>query len=152
MQLIINGTVICFLVDNETFCARFDNRNVFLRFHWSDFDRDRGKISTQGADAFGKIIAINEFWMLAGDKKELPETRRQKMSRFLYHFIDRKSDAQNWIFAGESAVTAAVNTFVGKIKRREEPHGAAKMLTGECSGLPGHAIKLGIVFRRNQRR
>src|SRR5260370_35648941 len=33
MQLIINGTVIRFLVDNETFCARFDNRNVFLRFH-----------------------------------------------------------------------------------------------------------------------
>src|SRR4029453_18717484 len=75
MQLIVNGTVICFLVDNETFCARFDNRNVFLRFHRSDFDRDRGKILTQSADAFGKIMATNEFWMLAGDEKELPETR-----------------------------------------------------------------------------
>src|ERR1700756_4068140 len=90
--------------------------------------------------------------MLAGDEKELPETRCRKMSRFLHHFIDRKSDAQNWIFAGESAVTAAVDAFVGKIKRREEPHGAAKMLTGECSCLPGQAVKLGIVFGRNQRR
>jgi hypothetical protein len=88
--------------------------------------------------------------MLAGDEKELPETRCRKMSRFLYHFIDRKSDAQNWIFAGEPAVTAAVDAFVGKIKRREEPHGAAKMLTGECSRSPSQAIKLGTALRRNQ--
>src|SRR4029077_14258711 len=101
---------------------------------------------------FGKIIATNEFWMLAGDEKELPETRCRKMSCFLHHFIDRKGDAQNWIFAGESAVTATVDAFVGKIKRGEEPHGAAEMLMGECSCLPGQAIELGIVFGRNQRR
>src|ERR1700720_815128 len=80
MQLIINGTVIRFLVDNETFCARFDNRNVFFGLHRSDLDRDRGKILTQSADAFGKIIATNEFWMLAGDEKELPKTRCRKIS------------------------------------------------------------------------
>ena len=40
MQLIVDGAVIRFLVNNETFRARFDNRNVFLRFHRSDFDRD----------------------------------------------------------------------------------------------------------------
>jgi len=89
--------------------------------------------------------------MLAGDEKELPETRRGKMSRFPYHFIDRKSDAQNWIFAGESALTATVDAFVGKIKRGKEAHGAAKMLTGECSCSPGQAIKLGTTFRCNQR-
>src|SRR5213076_2727714 len=41
MQLIINRAVICFLVNDETFRAPFNNRNVFLRFHRSDFDRDR---------------------------------------------------------------------------------------------------------------
>src|SRR5438876_6114270 len=99
MQLIIHGTVICFLVDNETFCARFDNRNVFLRFQRSDFDRDRGKILTQSTDAFGKIIATNEFWMLARDEKELSKTSSGQVSRFLYHLSDRKSNTQNWIFA-----------------------------------------------------
>jgi hypothetical protein len=87
--------------------------------------------------------------MLAGDEKELPETRCRKMSRFLYHFIDRKRDAQNWVFAGESAVTAAVDAFVRKIKRGEKPHGAAKMLMSECSRPPGQAIKIGTGFRRN---
>src|SRR4030095_9750174 len=147
MQLIVNGTVIGFLVDNETFCARFDNRNVFLRFHRSDFDRDRGKILTQSADAFGKIMATNEFWMLAGDEKELPETRRPKMSRFFCHFIDRKSDAQNWIFAGESAVTAAVDALIGKIERREEPHRAAKILTSERACPSGQRIQLRVSLR-----
>src|SRR2546423_6452235 len=150
MQLIVDGAVVRFLINNETFRTRFNNRNVVFGFHRSDFDRDRGKIITQSADAFGKIIGTNEFWMLAGDEKELPETCCRKMSRFLYHFIDRKRDAQNWIFAGESAVTAAVDAFVGKIKRGEEPHGAAKMLTGKCSCSPSKAIKLGTFFGRNQ--
>ena len=112
MQLIVDSAVVRFLVNNETFRAGFNNRNVVFGFHRSDFDRDRGKIIAQDADAFGKIIATNEFWMLTGDEKELPETRCRKMSRFLYYFIDRKRDAQNWIFARESAVTAAVDAFV----------------------------------------
>src|SRR6266550_3149761 len=63
MQLIVNGAVVGFLVNNETFRARFNNRNVFLGLHRSDLDRDRGKIITQSAAAFGEIIATNESWM-----------------------------------------------------------------------------------------
>src|SRR5205814_4387733 len=121
-------------------------------FHRSDLDRDGGKIVTQSTDAFGKIIATNEFWMFAGDEKELSKTRNRQMARFLYHFVDRKSDAQNWILAGKSAVTATVDAFIGKIERGEEPHGSAKILTGERACPPGQTIKLGIVFGRNQRR
>src|SRR5207248_5417136 len=99
MQLIINGAVIGFLVDNETFRAGLNNRNIVLNFHRSDFNRDRGKILAQSADAFGKIIAANEFWMFARDEKELSETSSGQMPGFLYHFADRKSHAQNWIFA-----------------------------------------------------
>src|SRR2546430_6494000 len=149
MQLMVDGPVVRFLINTETFRAGLNHRNVVFGLHRSDLDRDGGKIITQSADAFGKIIATNEFCMLAGSEKELPEPRRQKMSRFLYHFIDRKSDAQNWIFAGESAVTATVDAFVGKIKRGKEPHGAAKMLTGERSCSPGQAIELGTAFGRN---
>jgi hypothetical protein len=119
MQLIVNGAVVGFLVNNETFRARFNNRNVFLGLHRSDLDRDRGKIITQSADAFGEIIATNESWMFAGDEKELPKTRRRKVSRFLYHFIDRKRDAQNWIFTGKSAVATTVDALIGKVERRE---------------------------------
>ena len=41
MQLIINRAVICFLVNDETFSAGLDHRNVIFGFHRSDFDRDR---------------------------------------------------------------------------------------------------------------
>src|SRR5437773_12065297 len=59
MQLTINGAVVGFLVNNETFCAGLNNWNIFLGFHRGDFDRDRGKIVAQSADAFGKIIVTN---------------------------------------------------------------------------------------------
>ena len=93
VQLIIDDAVVGFLVNNETLCAGFDNRNVFLSLHRGDFDRNRGKIVAQSADAFGEIIATNEFWMLAGDEKELSKTDCRKMAGFLYHFADRKSNA-----------------------------------------------------------
>src|SRR5438552_8566083 len=137
MQLTINGAVVGFLVNNETFCAGLNNWNIFLGFHRGDFDRDRGKIVAQSADAFGKIIVTNEFWMFAGDEKELSKTRGRKIPRFLYHFADRKSNAQNWILAGKSAVTATVDAFIGKIERGAEPHGSAIILTREGAGRPG---------------
>jgi hypothetical protein len=90
--------------------------------------------------------------MFAGDEKELSKTRGRQMSRFLYHFIDRKSNAQDWIFARESTVTTTVDAFIGKIKRGKEPHGAAKILTSESACPSGQTIKLGIALGRNQRR
>src|SRR5207253_5260939 len=78
-------------------------------------------------------------------------TRSRQMARFLYHFVDRKSKAQNWILAGKSAVTEIVDALIGKIKRCKEPHGSAKMLAGERACPPGQTIKLGIGFGRNQR-
>jgi hypothetical protein len=57
--------------------------------------------------------------MFASDEKELPKTRRRKMSRFLYHFIDRKRDAQNWVFTGKSAVATTIDALIGKVERRE---------------------------------
>src|SRR5205823_7119748 len=80
MQLIVDGAVVGFLVNDETFRAGFNNWNVFLRFHRSDFDRDRRKIGKQRADTFGKIIATNEFWMFARDEKELSKTRSGKVA------------------------------------------------------------------------
>src|SRR5438477_10173469 len=66
MQLIVNGAVVGFLVNNEPFRACFNDRNVIFRFHRSDLDRDGRKIITQSMNTIGQIIATNEFWMIAG--------------------------------------------------------------------------------------
>src|SRR5437762_13859413 len=87
--------------------------------------------------------------MFAGDEKELSKTRSRQMARFLYHFVDRKSNAQNWILTGKSTVTAIADALIGKIKRCKEPHGSAKMLAGVRACPPGQTIKLGTGLGRN---
>ena len=89
--------------------------------------------------------------MFSGNEKKLPKTGRGEMASFLYDFIDRKGNPQDWIFAGEPAIAAAVNALIRKIKRCEQPHRPSKMLTRQRAGAGGQAIELGIISRRNQR-
>jgi hypothetical protein len=57
--------------------------------------------------------------MFSGNEKELPKTSSREMASFFYDLIDRESNPQNRIFAGEAAILAAVNAFVGEVERRE---------------------------------
>jgi len=88
--------------------------------------------------------------MFPGNEKELPETGAGEMASFFYDFIDRKSNPQNRIFAGETAIAAAVNALIGKIERREQPHRSPKMLKRQRAGMDSQPIELGIIFWRNQ--
>ena len=80
----------------------------------------------------------------------VPEAGDGEMASFFYDLIDRKSNPQNGIFAGEPTVPATVNALVGKIERCEQPHRPPKMLQRQRAGTDSQAIELGIIFRRNQ--
>ena len=88
--------------------------------------------------------------MLAGHEQNLPETLLSEMPRFSDYLIDRKGNAQNRIIAREPAVTAIVDAFIGKIERREEPHGASEILQSERARPLCHCFQLGVGFGRDK--
>ena len=88
--------------------------------------------------------------MLPGHEQDLPETLLREMPRFGHHLIGRKGDAQNRVIARKSAVPAIVDALIGKIERREEPHGAAEILQSERSRPLGHCFQLRVGFWREK--
>src|SRR5207248_2572285 len=64
---------------------------------------------------------------------------------------ESECDPQDWVFAGETAVAAAVNALVREIKRRKKPHRPAEMLHGERPSACRKRIELRVTLGRNQR-
>src|SRR5215469_13581737 len=97
MHFRVSAAIVSFLINDEPFRAAFDNRHIILRLHWTYFDRNRRKIRSQRADAFGKIVAARKFWMFASDEKNLPKSLTSEMLRFCKDFIDVERDAKDRI-------------------------------------------------------
>src|SRR5262249_38313568 len=88
--------------------------------------------------------------MFARNQKDLAESLSRQMLRFSEDFIDTQGDPQDRIISRETAILTIVDALVGEIQRREQAHGAAKVL--QCEGARGlrHGFKFLIGFWRDQ--
>ena len=131
MHFRIDRAIVGFLINHQSFRASIDDRHIIACFHRADLDRNRGKIRLKSADAFGEIVATDEFRVFASDQKDLTKTLPTEMTRFGDHFLNIKRDAKNWVIPGETAVTTIIDALVRKVKRREETHCPAEILQCE---------------------
>src|SRR6476620_8891799 len=88
--------------------------------------------------------------MFASHQQHLAKSSFQQMIRFRLYFIECEGNAQNWIIARESAVTAVVNAFIRKRKRREQAHRSPKVLQCQRARGPSHRLKRSVRLRSDQ--
>src|SRR5438067_2247478 len=120
MECCIGFPVIRFLVNDEAFCARFDDRNIIRGLHRSDLNRDRRELRRERSDTLAEITLADEFRVLASHEQHMPKTFLREMPPFRHHLLDTERNAEDRIIARKAAVTAIVDALVGKIKRREK--------------------------------
>ena len=90
--------------------------------------------------------------MLARDEQHLAESLGREMPCLGHHLLDGESDAQDWVIARKTAVTAVVDALIAQIERRKHPHGAAEILPGHLARLLCDAFELRVVIRLDQGR
>jgi hypothetical protein len=134
VDLFVDGAVVSFLVNDETFRASFGERAIFSGFHGADFERDGGKFVVQNGNAIAKVIAGNEFGMLAGNEENIAKALAGEFTCFTADFIDAEGDSKDWIVAREAAIFTVVDAFVGEIKGSEEANNFAEALLREALG------------------
>ena len=88
----------------------------------------------ESANAVGHVVGGDEFGMFAGDEEDVAEAVGKELASFFEDFIDGKRNAQDWVIAGEAAIFAIVDAFVGKVERREEADDLSETLLGELLG------------------
>jgi hypothetical protein len=137
----IDGAVVSFLIDDKAFSAGFDDGAIFVNFHGADFEGDAWDLVVESADALGHVVGGDEFGMFAGDEEDVAETLGEKFAGFFEDFIDGKSDAQNWVIAGEAAIFAIVDALVGEVERSEKANDFAETLLSELLGTQGKGCK-----------
>jgi hypothetical protein len=98
-------------------------------------------VLVKGGDALPKIIVGNKLGMFTGYEKNVPETLVEKGLSFAANFINGKSDAENRVVAGETAVFAVVDALVREVKGREEAYDFAEALTGQLLGTAAHRFE-----------
>jgi iodotyrosine deiodinase len=101
--------------------------------------------------AVSQVILANKFRMFARDEENLAKPFLREMPSFRAHLFESERHAQDPIIPGKTAVTAIVNTFVRKIERREEAHGASEILQSESVRALRHLFQGGVRRGRKQR-
>src|SRR5262245_16547390 len=150
MHLSIYRTVIRLLINDEAFGASLDNWRVILGIHWTELNGNRRKIRSESAHALNEIIAVHKLRMLTGDEKDLAKSLLREIPRFGHNFIYAECDAQNRIIPRKTAILTIVDAFVGKIERRKEAHGSAKILQCERVRSLRHSFEFLSGFRGDQ--
>ena len=92
------------------------------------------------ADAIRQVTLADEFRMFARDEEDIAKSFLRQIAAFHLDLLDAEGHAQDRIIAREPAVAAIVDALVRKIKRREEPHRASKILERERVGLLRHCF------------
>src|SRR5262245_30795200 len=131
MHFGIDSAIVGLLIHNESFRASLHNWHVIFHIHRAHLDRDGRKIRRERAYAFSQITVAYKFWMFAGHQENLSKPLAREMPPFGDHFVHIKRNAKDWIVAGEPAIPAVVDAFVGQIKRRKETHRTSKILKSE---------------------
>ena len=98
-----------------------------------------------------EVIGRDKFGVLARDEQHVAKTLRREMPRFRLHLVDGEGHAQDRVVAREAAIFADVDALVGKIERREEPHGASEKLAREFFRVAGERLKFRALLRLKQR-
>ena len=69
VQVIVNGAVVGFLINDEAIGAGGDQVAILRSFHRPHFEGDAGKFRVQRADAIGEVAVGDESRMFAGDQQ-----------------------------------------------------------------------------------
>src|SRR5438132_2978440 len=88
--------------------------------------------------------------MLASDEKNLTKTLASEITRFRHNLIDLQRDAKNRVITRETAISTIVDALVGQVKRREEPHCAAKILQRQRPRHLRHRFEFTVGLRADQ--
>jgi hypothetical protein len=88
--------------------------------------------------------------MFPSDEQDVAKTFLGQVPAFRGNLLHTKGDAEDRIITRESAVTAVVDAFVRKVKRREKPHRSPKISQGQRMRLLSQRFQLRIRFRRNE--
>ncbi len=119
VHVCVNLAIVSFLIDNQAIRAGFDQRSIFVCFHWAELKRDAGNLGVEGANAFREVTIGNKFGMLARNQQEISKTLSFQRARFAEYVVHCERDAKNRIVARESTVFAIIDALVGEIKGRE---------------------------------
>src|SRR5205807_8223116 len=84
MHFSIHSAIVRFLVNHQAFRTGLHNRQVILRLHRTDLDRNR-KICLTSLNAFGQIVSAQELRMLASDQQHWTNTLASGLKRFREH-------------------------------------------------------------------
>ena len=148
VQARVGRAVVGLLVNDQSFRACADQREVIGSFHRRDFDGERRDFRREGAEDLFEVTVGNELRMLPGHEEDIAEALRGEMAGFGADFFGFECDAQDGVLAGKTAVGAAVDALVGQIKRSEKAHGSAEMPAGQRARAPGHVLELIVIHRR----
>ena len=136
------------MIDDETLGAGADEGDVIGGFHRSDFDGKGGDYRREQAEDGFEVTVGNKLRVLSGDEEDVAESLGGEVACFGPDLVGFKGDAQDGVFAGKAAVSAAIDTFVREIERGEKSDGASKMAAGNGLGAAGEVFEtLGIQWR-----
>ena len=88
MHFSVDGSVIGFLIHNQSFCACSDQWAVFFRFHWANFQADIRNKFVQCGYAILQVTFGDKLWVFTGHQQDIAKSLCCQRARLGNHFID----------------------------------------------------------------
>ena len=83
----VHRSVVGFLIHHQPFCARGDQRPVFIRFHWADLKVDVWHKLVQCGYAISKVTFGDKLWVFTGHQQDIAKSLCCQRARLGQHFL-----------------------------------------------------------------
>ena len=141
VQRLINLAIVSLLIHDQPFRSVRDDLGILIVLHRADLDAERGNERLERIETVLQIAIGNKLRMLASNEQQVAKTKPMQVPRLAHDLLNGQRRAQDFRIARKAAIAAVVHAFVGKIQRRKQTHGFAKVPTCDLLALPRQGLK-----------